>query len=291
MSSIDRLVPRLEQLLDRLDILLPPAPSPLDWEQVIALRWRQRHGQGHLQAVPTPSGIDLADLLGIDQQKSVVDLNTRQFIQELPANNVLLWGARGTGKSSLIKALLNTYKSMGLRLVQVDREGLIDLPDIVTTLRDRPERFIVWCDDLSFEAHEPGYKALKTVLDGVGVGGNVLVYATSNRRHLLPEFHEDNRDTQWVGEEIHPGETVEEKISLSERFGLWLSFYPFSQEQYLAIVGHWLAHLGVEKGEALTESLREAALGWALAHGSRSGRSAWQFARDWVGRLGLDAFP
>jgi hypothetical protein len=213
--------------------------------------------------------------------------NTRQFLRGIPANNVLLWGSRGTGKSALVKALLNEYACEGLRLVEVEKHDLVDLPDIVDELYGRRERFIVFCDDLSFEADEPGYKALKVVLDGSVAPGadNVLIYATSNRRHLMPEFMDENLEIRRVQGEIHPGEAVEEKISLSERFGLCLSFYPFAQDDYLRIVHHWLGVLGVIPDR--TDAVDKAALRWALARGSRSGRVAWQFAQDWAGRVGL----
>ncbi|HEX7953249.1 MAG TPA: ATP-binding protein, partial [Burkholderiales bacterium] len=211
--------------------------------------------------------------------------NTRQFIEGLTANNVLLTGARGTGKSSLVKALLNKYSSKGLRLIEVDKQDLTDLPDIVDTIADVPWKFILFCDDLSFDAEEPGYKALKVILDGSisATSENLLIYATSNRRHLMPEFMKENLETKYLGEEIHPGETVEEKISLSERFGLWVSFYPFDQDEYLTIVDYWLGELGVAERERNAE-VRNEALQWALTRGSRSGRVAWHFARDWAGR-------
>ena len=231
--------------------------------------------------------IDLRDLCGIDEQKDRVERNTRQFVEGLPANNVLLTGARGTGKSSLIKALLNKYASRGLRLIEVEKRDLTDLPDIVELIHARPERFILYCDDLSFEADEPGYKALKVVLDGsiAAASENCLIYATSNRRHLMPEFMQENLEYRHVGEEIHPGETSEEKISLSERFGLWVSFYPFDQDEYLRIVHVWLDYFRVSGGR--NAEIEHAALQWALERGSRSGRVAWQFARDWAGRARL----
>jgi len=205
-------------------------------------------------------------------------------VQGLPANNVLLTGARGTGKSSLIKALLNKYSGRGLRLIEVEKQDLIDLPDIVDQIGDRPEKFILYCDDLSFEADEPGYEALKVVLDGsvAAASENCLVYATSNRRHLMPEYMQENLEYKHVGGEIHPGETSEEKISLSERFGLWVSFYPFDQDEYLKIVDVWIDHFKVTG--AGTDAAHKAALQWSLTRGSRSGRVAWQFARDWAGR-------
>jgi predicted AAA+ superfamily ATPase len=229
--------------------------------------------------------IMLADLKEIDAQKEKIQRNTQQFVRGLPANNVLLTGSRGTGKSSLIRACLHTYASQGLRLIEVDKSELVDLPDIVDLVAQRPEKFIVFCDDLSFDEGEPGYKALKSVLDGsvAAATPNVLVYATSNRRHLLPEYMSENLSyTHRDDGEVHPGEVVEEKISLSERFGLWVSFYPFNQNEYLQIVAQWLSSLGVD--DARIEQARPDALVWALERGSRSGRVAWQFARDFAGR-------
>src|SRR5690606_23205806 len=231
--------------------------------------------------------IRLDDLRGIEPQKRLVEQNTRQFVHGLPANNVLLTGARGTGKSSLVKALLNKYAPRGLRLIEVEKQDLVDLSDIVEQVAGRPERFVVYCDDLSFEADDAGYKALKVVLDGsvAAASDNVLVYATSNRRHLMPEYMRENLEYRHVDEEIHPGETVEEKISLSERFGLWVSFYSFDQDEYLEIAGHWVRHFAPEV--EVDDALRKEAVQWALARGSRSGRVAWQFARDYAGRTGM----
>ncbi|MDP2786181.1 MAG: ATP-binding protein [Sulfurimicrobium sp.] len=286
-TKLDRFLDRAEMLLQRVEQVLPGIPPEPAWDAAIAYRWRKRGTQGFLQPVVHPHRIALKDLQGVDEQKRLVDRNTRQFVQGLPANNVLLTGARGTGKSSLIKAALNQYAPKGLRLIEVERQELVDLPDIVELLYRRSERFIVYCDDLSFDAGEPGYRALKVALDGsvAAPSENVLIYATSNRRHLMPEYMAENLEAQHVGGEVHPGETTEEKVSLSERFGLWLSFYPFDQEQYLAIVQHWLAHFGVADRDS--EPVRREALQWALGRGSRSGRSAWQFARDWSGRMGL----
>ncbi len=289
MNNFESFLRRAESLLQRVEQVLPGAPPAPDWASSVAFRWRKRDGQGFLQPVSHPHHIRLADLLGVEQQKKQIDRNTRQFVRGLPANNVLLTGARGTGKSSLIKAVLNEHAARGLRLIEVERMELVDLPDIVELLCQRPERFIVFCDDLSFDAGEPGYRALKVALDGsvAAPSENVLIYATSNRRHLMPEFMAENLETRTVDGEIRPGETTEEKVSLSERFGLWLSFYPFDQDEYLAITRYWLAQLGVP--EADSEEVRREALQWALGRGSRSGRSAWQFARDWAGRMGLKA--
>ena len=283
MNDLSRFLARAEALLARVEALLPaPAPAP-DW-RALAYRWLRRNGGASLQAVRRPHAIRLEDLQGIDEQKARITQNTRQFVAGRSANNVLLTGARGTGKSSLVKGVLNQYAGKGLRLIEVDKNDLVDLPQIVELIDGRPERFIIFCDDLSFEANEPGYKALKSVLDGsiTGMPDNLLLYATSNRRHLMPEYMAENLEAKHLGEEIHPGETVEEKISLSERFGLWLSFYPFDQDHYLAICAHWLAQYGLNPGEIA--AARSEALLWALARSSRSGRSAWQFARDYAGR-------
>ena len=277
---------RFDSLLQRIEGLLPPAPPPVDWK-ALAFRWRRSSGlaaRGWLDPVHHVHKIRLADLQRIDAQIAKVEQNTRQFVAGKPANNVLLTGARGTGKSSMIKALLNKYSRDGLRLIEVDKSDLVDLPAIVDAIDKRPERFMLFCDDLSFEEAEPGYKALKVALDGSisTTSDNLLIYATSNRRHLMPEYMEENLATKYIGEEIHPGETVEEKISLSERFGLWVSFYPFDQDEYLAIVAQWMRHFGC--GAREIETAREESLQWALLRGSRSGRIAFQFARDWAGR-------
>ncbi len=281
------LAERLTAALERLETLLPATPESPDWARYRAFRWRRAGPHGYLQAVRHPHRLRLADLRQIESQKVALDLNIRQFLAGRPCNNVLLWGARGTGKSSLIKALLDEYAERGLRLIEVDKHDLIDLPDIVDPLHCRPERFLLYCDDLSFEANDPSYKALKAMLDGSisAAPDNVLLCATSNRRHLLPEFQRENQDARIIEGELHHGEAVEEKISLSERFGLWLSFHPFGQDDYLAIAAHWLEQHGWTVG--LDDAAREEALRWALQHGSRSGRVAWQFARDWVGRHSL----
>jgi hypothetical protein len=285
MDKLEQFLTRAEALLGRLEGILPPAAPGVDWSAAVAFRWRKRQGRGYLQPVPAVSAITLADLRNIDRQKDLIEQNTRQFVNKRPANNVLLTGARGTGKSSLIKACLNAYAKDGLRLIEVDKDDLHDLGDITELIAGRPERFIVFCDDLSFEEGESGYKALKVALDGSvsAQSDNVLIYATSNRRHLLPEYMSDNESYKHTSDgEIHPGEVVEEKISLSERFGLWVSFYPFKQDDYLAIVGHWLRHFGCSDDDIA--GARGDALVWALERGSRSGRVAWQFARDWSGR-------
>jgi predicted AAA+ superfamily ATPase len=284
MDDTSKLIKQAGELLTRLERLLPGEAAPTDWSASTAFRWRKRNGKGSIEQVRHVHRISLKDLQGIDSQKQLVELNTRQFVEGHPANNVLLTGARGTGKSSLIKALLNKYAAKGLRLIEVEKHDLVDLADIVERIHQRPERFVLYCDDLSFEADESGFKALKVVLDGsvAAASENCVIYATSNRRHLMPEYMRENLDYKHVGDEIHPSETSEEKISLSERFGLWVSFYPFDQDDYLKIVAVWLAHF--KAPGATTEEVQRAALQWALARGSRSGRVAWQFARDWAGK-------
>jgi hypothetical protein len=290
-DAIEKLLERAVLMMERIERVLPQPLSEPNWAEAIAWRYRKRaSGHGVLEAVRHVSDMNLADLQEIDGQKEKLQQNTLQFVKGLPANNVLLTGSRGTGKSSLIKACLNAYASQGLRLIEVDKEDLTDLPDIVDVVAGRPEKFIIFCDDLSFEDGEGGYKALKSILDGSVAAStpNVLIYATSNRRHLLPEHMKDNLTyTHTEDGEVHPGEVIEEKISLSERFGLWISFYPFSQDEYLAIVAQWLRSLGAS--EAVIQAAGPEALVWALERGSRSGRVAYQFARDCVGRMGQGA--
>jgi len=285
-EHFERLITRAEALIERIESVLPQPMRQPDWNASIAFRFRKRSGgHGALEPVRHVATLSLKDLREIDGQKEKIQRNTEQFVQGLPANNVLLTGARGTGKSSLIKACLNEYAPRGLRLIEVDKTDLVDLPDIIEVVSERPEKFIIFCDDLSFEDGEPGYKALKSILDGsvAAATPNVLIYSTSNRRHLLPEYMKDNLSyTHTDDGEVHPGEVIEEKISLSERFGLWVSFYPFSQDEYLAIVDQWLRALGLPNGQ--TEASHPEALIWALERGSRSGRVAYQFARDYVGR-------
>ena len=286
-ENFERFLLRAESLVTRLEAILPRALCAPNWDSAIAFRYRKRsNNHGVLEPVKNIAVTQLSDLKEIDVQKEKIERNTLQFVEGKSANNVLLTGARGTGKSSLIKACLNKYASLGLRLIEVDKADLVDLPDIVDVVSDRPEKFIVYCDDLSFDEGEPGYKALKSILDGsiAAASPNVLIYATSNRRHLLPEYMKENLTYQHTDDgEVHPGEGVEEKISLSERFGLWISFYPFNQEEYLAIVEQWLDFFGVDVQK--TSEARPESLVWALERGSRSGRVAYQFARDYAGRV------
>ncbi|MBP7882019.1 MAG: ATP-binding protein [Candidatus Methylopumilus sp.] len=285
MADFESLIQKAESLIARLEAVLPPVATDIDWN-ALAWRWQVKQGRGYLRAVDHPHHIVLDAICNVDEQKSEIVRNTAQFVNGFPANNVLLTGARGTGKSTLVKALLSEFSKDGLRLVEVEKEDLVDLPEIVEILRNRPECFIVFCDDLSFEATEPGYKSLKVVLDGSisSTSDNVVVYATSNRRHLMPEFMAENLQTQYVGEEIRPGDTTEEKVSLSERFGLWLSFYAFDQDEYLKVAQYWLMHFGSSE---MTAEIRQAALLFSLTRGARSGRVAYQFARDYVGRSAL----
>jgi predicted AAA+ superfamily ATPase len=285
-ESFERLIARVETLISRIESVLPQPLSAPDWHASVAFRYRKRSsGYGSLEPVMHLGKLSLDDLKEIDEQKDKIRRNTEQFVSGVPANNVLLTGSRGTGKSSLIKACLNAYAARGLRLIEVDKADLTDLPDIVELVFDRAEKFIIYCDDLSFEEGESGYKALKSILDGsiAAATPNVLIYATSNRRHLLPEYMAENLTyTHTDDGEVHPGEVVEEKISLSERFGLWVSFYPFSQDEYLSIVAQWLSSFGVSP--AAIEAAKPASLVWALERGSRSGRVAYQFARDYAGQ-------
>jgi uncharacterized protein len=285
MPDVQPLIERAEALLARLEAVLPHPLAAPDWTASIAFRYRKRGGCGVLEPVRHVATIRLDALVEVEPQKERLVRNTEQFVAGHGANNVLLTGARGTGKSSLIKAVLNEYAPRGLRLIEVDKADLVDLPDIVDLVAERRERFVVFCDDLSFDEGEPGYKALKSILDGsvAQASDNVLIYATSNRRHLLPEYMRENLSYQHMPDgEVHPGEVVEEKISLSERFGLWVSFYPFSQDEYLAIVAQWLRGFGVD--EAAVAAARQESLVWALERGSRSGRVAYQFAKDYSGR-------
>nr|WP_298170712.1 ATP-binding protein [uncultured Pseudomonas sp.] len=278
---------RAEMLLERIEPLLPAVPADVDWRQSLAARWHREGRGGYLQPLRVALDMSLSDLIGVDNQREQLARNTRQFVRGLPANHALLWGARGTGKSSLVRALLAEYAEQGLRLIEIERDHLADLPRVVEQLVELPQRFVLFCDDLSFEAGEGDYRMLKTVLDGSleRAPENVLLYATSNRRHLLPEKQSDNENWQMVDGELHPNEAVEDKIALSDRFGLWLSFYPFAQDHFLAVVRHWV---GVQAAAAgldwrWSEGLEKAAIRFALARGNRNGRCAYQFARQWVG--------
>jgi len=284
-EALAHLIERAEALLSRLEGVLPHPLTAPDWNKSIAFRYRKRGGSGLIEPIRHVASIRLEALVEVDAQKERLVRNTEQFVAGHGANNVLLTGARGTGKSSLIKACLNEFAPRGLRLIEVDKTDLVDLPDIVDLVAERDERFIVFCDDLSFDEGEPGYKALKSILDGSvsQSSDNVLIYATSNRRHLLPEYMRENLTYKHTEDgEVHPGEVIEEKISLSERFGLWVSFYPFTQDEYLAIVAQWLRGFGVD--DAVIAAARQESLVWALERGSRSGRVAFQFAKDYAGR-------
>ncbi|GLZ24012.1 hypothetical protein Pstu01_06820 [Stutzerimonas stutzeri] len=284
---------RAEGLLARIEPLLPAQPPVIDWEHTLAARWQRDGRSGYLAPLEVNLDLRLDDLIGIDRQRDLLAANTQQFVDGLPANHVLLWGARGTGKSSLIRALLAEYAGRGLRLIEIERDHLADLPRVVEQLVGLPQAFVLFCDDLSFEAGEGDYRVLKSVLDGSleRAPENVLLYATSNRRHLVPERQSDNENWQMVDGELHPNEAVEDKIALSDRFGLWLSFYPFSQQHYLSVVRHWIASLaqsaGLEWG--WDEELEKDAIRWATGRGNRNGRCAYQYARQWVGRRLLEA--
>jgi predicted AAA+ superfamily ATPase len=287
LIKADRFFRRAERLLKRIEDMLPSEQDAVNLEEGVAWRWRTGRGNARLEPITRFNQITLEDLLHVERQKDALVRNTEQFLAGVPANNALLWGPRGTGKSSLVKALLNDLSAQGLRLIEVDRLDLVDLPEIIDHIEDSERRYVIYCDDLSFDENDATYRALKTVLDGsvLETPDNIVIYATSNRRHLVPERQNDNADTRVGNGELHHGEAVEEKISLSERFGLWLSFHPLNQERYLDIVEHWLKSLGTSQKDQ--ESMRKAALEWALLHGSRSGRTAYQFARDWTGREAL----
>ena len=286
-SRLQSFLARAEQVLTRLEPLLPAARAELDWKQSLAARWQRDGRSGFLQPLAVSLDLGLDDLIGIDAQREQLARNTRQFVAGLPANHALLWGARGTGKSSLVRALLAEHAAAGLRLIEIERDHLADLPRVVEQLARLPQRFVLFCDDLSFEAGEGDYRVLKSVLDGSleRAPDNVLLYATSNRRHLMPEKQSDNDNWQMVDGELHPNEAVEDKIALSDRFGLWLSFYPFSQEHYLGVVRHWIEVQAASAGLRWqwSEALEKAAIRWALGRGNRNGRCAFQFARHWVG--------
>jgi len=286
-AELKAFLQRADALMSRLEPLLPAQRAPLDWDTSLAARWHREGQGGYLQALNVSLDMKLNDLIGIDRQCELLSRNTRQFVSGLPANHVLLWGARGTGKSSLIRALLAEYAPAGLRLIEIERDHLADLPKLVDQLAGQAQHFVVFCDDLSFEAGEGDYRVLKSVLDGSleRAPENVLLYATSNRRHLVPERQSDNENWQMVDGELHPNEAVEDKIALSDRFGLWLSFYPFSQAHYLNVVRHWIGSLATRAGLSWSwdDELEKDAIRWATARGNRNGRCAYQFARQWVG--------
>ena len=287
MSS-EQFMQRVADFIDRFERTLPATPSAVDWSSTFAARWSMEGQLCQLRPLQVSLSLRLDDLVGVDRQKQLLESNTGQFVRGLPANNALLWGARGTGKSSLVRALLSEHAQAGMRLIEVDKADLVHLSALLPLLAGQPWRFVLFCDDLAFEADDSGYKALKTVLDGTVEASpeNILLYATSNRRHLLPEHNSDNLSARQVDGEIHPGEAIEEKIALSDRFGLWVSFYPFSQEHYLAVVQKWLGQLAGEYGLQWQwdEQLQLEALRWATGRGNRNGRCAYQFARSWVGR-------
>lgn len=282
------LTEQLKRVLSSLELLLPKPTAKIDWAVCHAANWRRHSFSGYLESIPSIEGICLDDLLGIDKQKWDVEENTRQFLAGLPANNILLWGTRGTGKSSLVRAMLHSYAPEGLRVIQVDKDDLVHLPDIVDEVKDQPYKYIIFSDDVSFEVGESSYKMLKSALDGsvYAPPDNVIIYVTSNRRHLIPEYESDNRGAMMVEGEIHHGESVEEKISLSGRFGIWVAFHPFSQDQYLEVVKQWVGKLCQKKGAELewTKEAQDEAILWSQKKGDRSGRIAYQFASSWVGR-------
>jgi predicted AAA+ superfamily ATPase len=292
-SRLNAFLERADAVLARLEPLLPATRPAIDWQRCLAARWHREGRSGYLQPLAVSLDLSLADLIGVDTQREQLARNTRQFVDGLPANHALLWGARGTGKSSLVRALLAEHAGAGLRLIEIERDHLADLPRVVEQLAGHSQRFVLFCDDLSFEAGEGDYRVLKSVLDGSleRAPDNVLLYATSNRRHLVPEKQSDNEHWEMVDGELHPNEAVEDKIALSDRFGLWLSFYPFTQDHFLAVVRHWISVLA--QPAALdwewTEELEKLAIRWALGRGNRNGRCAYQFARHWVGLALLES--
>lgn len=294
-SRLNAFLERADAVLARLEPLLPAPRQSVDWSRALAARWVQEGRSGYLMPLEVSLDMRLSDLIGVDMQRDQLGRNTRQFLDGLPANHALMWGSRGTGKSSLVRALLAEYASSGLRLIEIERDHLGDLPRVVEQLQKLPQRFVLFCDDLSFESGEGDYRVLKSVLDGSleQAPDNVLLYATSNRRHLVPEKESDNANWQQVDGELHPSEAVEDKIALSDRFGLWLSFYPFTQEHYLDVVQHWITQLADKAGLSWQrdEELDKAAVRWATGRGNRNGRCAYQFARYWVGLKLLEQHP
>lgn len=294
-SRLNAFLERADAVLARLEPLLPAPREAVDWSGSMAARWVREGRSGYLMPLQVSLDMRLSDLIGVDLQREQLGRNTRQFLDGMPANHALLWGSRGTGKSSLIRALLAEYAQAGLRLIEIERDHLGDLPRVVELLQKLPQRFVLFCDDLSFEAGESDYRVLKSVLDGSleQAPDNVLLYATSNRRHLVPEKESDNLNWQHVDGELHPSEAVEDKIALSDRFGLWLSFYPFTQEHYLNVVEHWITQLALAAGLVWQrdEELDKHAIRWATGRGNRNGRCAYQFARYWVGLKLLEQQP
>ncbi|XQE68719.1 ATP-binding protein [Pseudomonas sp. P3C3] len=294
-SLLNSFLQRADAVLQRLEPLLPAERVTLDWQTVIAARWQREGRTGYLQPLRVSLDLRLDDLVGVDTQREQLSRNTQQFVAGLPANHALLWGARGTGKSSLVRALLAAHADAGLRLIEIERDHLADLPRVVEALAGLPQRFVLFCDDLSFESGEGDYRVLKSVLDGSleRAPDNVLLYATSNRRHLVPEKESDNDNWQRVEGELHPSEAVEDKIALSDRFGLWISFYPFTQDHFLAVVRHWITSLAEPAGLqwSWSHELEILAIRWALGRGNRNGRCAYQFARSWVGQRLLEVQP
>ena len=291
-SRLNSFLQRADAVLERIEPLLPAPRQALDWNSVVAARWQREGRSGYLQPLRVSLDLSLSDLVGVDRQREQLAANTRQFVAGLPANHALLWGARGTGKSSLVRALLAAHAATGLRLIEIERDHLADLPKVVETLVGLPQRFVLFCDDLSFESGEGDYRVLKSVLDGSleRAPDNVLLYATSNRRHLLPEKESDNLDSRMVDGELHPSEAIEDKIALSDRFGLWISFYPFTQDHFLAVVRHWVGVLASQVGLQWewSHELEILAVRWASGRGNRNGRCAYQFARSWVGQRLLE---
>ncbi|RRV07018.1 ATP-binding protein [Pseudomonas sp. v388] len=294
-SRLNAFLERADAVLARLEPLLPALRESVDWSQALAARWVREGRSGYLMPLEVSLDMRMSDLIGVDLQRDQLARNTRQFLDGLPANHALMWGSRGTGKSSLVRALLAEYAGAGLRLIEIERDHLGDLPRVVEQLQKLPQRFVLFCDDLSFESGEGDYRVLKSVLDGSleQAPDNVLLYATSNRRHLVPEKESDNANWQQVDGELHPSEAVEDKIALSDRFGLWLSFYPFTQEHYLNVVEHWITQLAEKAGLGWQrdEELDKAAVRWATGRGNRNGRCAYQFARYWVGLKLLEQHP
>ena len=288
MNLKPEVVAQLERVLGSVEMLLPKAIKPIDWSKCCAANWRRHSFSGFLEPVKVTDTTSLDELLGVEKQKEIMVNNTRQFLKGLPANNALLWGSRGTGKSSVVKALLNEFAPQGLRVIQVEKEDLIYLSDIFTAIENEPYRFILLCDDLTFEVGELSYKMLKSALDGsvYSAPENVLIYVTSNRRHLLPEYETDHIGGKFVNGELQQSEAMEEKVSLSDRFGLWIAFHAFSQDRYLDAVRLCVERQARERQVAIpwTRELEQDAIQWSHDKSKRCGRTAFQFSKNWVGR-------